>query len=79
MGSEVIPGGPRLPLLCHRHDPLPHVAQVPLLADGAGGGELMLTYHKISEIGPHLTELNYKVSPRLHESQRELGGGIRAT
>ena len=39
MGSEVVPGRPRLPLLRHRHGPVPHVAQVPLFADGVGGGE----------------------------------------
>ena len=40
MGGEVVAGRPGLPLLRHRHDPLPHVAQVPLLAHGVGGGEL---------------------------------------
>ena len=39
MGSEVVAGRPRLPVLCHRHGPVPHVAQVPLLSSGAGGGE----------------------------------------
>ena len=39
MGSEVIASRPRLPILRHSHDPVPHVSRVPLLADRVGGGE----------------------------------------
>ena len=72
MGSEVIASRPRLPLLRHSHDPVPHVSRVPLLADRVGGGE----FNMVGTIGLMLTHPNthFQAEDCMYSDQRVYDG-----